>query len=488
MNTTGFQQVKIDGGGTYGAFNPTTSQAIAFPDQSTFSQYFSGTPDQSAPMAAFDTSGLLGANAGKLQAVTMNSLTPATPLAIPKAQPAASPLAGATAGATETAKSLQDYIKEMTPEESETSKKVDSITSSLETLLPGLTGRGAEQVKAEQDAGLPELKKKLSDLSSQILMKVAEVTKSDASYEQMIQQIENQQGVSMRAIIGQQAQARKMQLAEHNSKAADLGLLQAVASGMQGNLTAMQEQIDRAIDLKYSDKEAEVKLKLDQLKLLEGKLSKEEQITAKALERKYNAEQDAITEEKTKRKTNLLFANEAKITTPLMNKNGEWVRTTDGKGYATPEDLFKDFPQLEGSFANAYTKGLVTDYKAPSAILSVAEANALNVPYGTTEEQAMKMGITPKTASETKGPPGPPKPKVYPMTNTGVRNLLYDNKRANPDMNWFDLWGEIADEIVANGGNPKNFDAIFWEVLHPEGSAGFKKYNSTTNTSTGRTY
>ncbi len=102
------------------------------------------------------------------QAIPMDSLKPATPLTVPTAQPTVDPLAPAVAGATETTKSLDQYIKELTPPQTETSKQYDTLLGQINTLLPSTTGRGQAQLQAETDAGLPALKKqyKCSNLNT----------------------------------------------------------------------------------------------------------------------------------------------------------------------------------------------------------------------------------------------------------------------------------------------------------------------------------
>lgn len=60
-------------------------------------------------------------------------------------------------------------------------------------------------------------------------------------------------------------------------------------------------------------------------------------------------------------------------------------------------------------------------------------------------------------------------------TVSGVRSWLLENKRNNPDVAWFDLWGQLADKLQEEGLNPTNFDKQFWEILHPDGLAGFKR-------------
>jgi hypothetical protein len=242
------------------------------------------------------------ADANTGQAISVSQLQPTTPLTVPQAQPTADALPGATAGATQTVKSLEQQFKEADQALPEY-QQYKTLTASLESLLPGLTGQGADQLQAEQTAGLPQQKQQLAQLNAQLLQKVAEATKTSTSYDQLIANLESptnpqQQGIPMNAIIGQQAQARKLQLAENNSSAANIGLLQAYAQGLAGNIQAAQDSVNRAIDLKYQDRQAEVDLRMQQLNLIKDSLNKQEDVIWKSLERKYQEEQQAIADKK----------------------------------------------------------------------------------------------------------------------------------------------------------------------------------------------
>jgi hypothetical protein len=61
-------------------------------------------------------------------------------------------------------------------------------------------------------------------------------------------------------------------------------------------------------------------------------------------------------------------------------------------------------------------------------------------------------------------------------SDTAIRNWILKNKQANPDIPYYDLWGQLSDEMKKQGLNPSNYDKIFWEILHPEGEAGYEKY------------
>lgn len=66
--------------------------------------------------------------------------------------------------------------------------------------------------------------------------------------------------------------------------------------------------------------------------------------------------------------------------------------------------------------------------------------------------------------------------KPLTASDSAIRNWILENKRNNPDMPYYDLWGELAEEMKKQGLNPSNYDKIFWEILHPEGEAGYTKY------------
>jgi len=113
----------------------------------------------------------------------------------------------------------------------------------------------------------------------------------------------------MNLIIGKQAEINRSLALQKNSYAADIGLLQAQASALQGNLQEAQRTADRAVDLKYEDANNLIEVKFQQLQLLQGKLNREEAKTADALALKYQADKDAlsvrIAQEKDINNTNL---------------------------------------------------------------------------------------------------------------------------------------------------------------------------------------
>lgn len=294
-------------------------------------------------------------------AISLDQLATETPITVPAPIATPNPLTSVAAGAQATSQSITDAIAQSQPQ-TETRNQYDSILADVQSLLPGTTGRGQDQLNAEQAAGIPQQNQELAGLNAEILKAVAEANKRNAEYEKEIARLETQPGMLTSISLGQQGAVRKLQLAEANSKSADIMLLEARAQGLAGRINAAQRGVDRAIDLKYADRESQLNVKMEQLKLLEGKLNKEEQIVAKALDRKYNEEREKIAEEKAKAKENINLAFSANVQTKYANKGGEWFRVSDGKTFATPEELFKDAGIK--SFDQLYKTGQVTDLNA----------------------------------------------------------------------------------------------------------------------------
>lgn len=214
--------------------------------------------------------------------ISVDKLGTATKLGITDPQPsglADAAVTGAQAG-------VQGYNNYLTllqgAEKSDTQKKADTLSGEVQSLLPGDTGRGATQLAEEKARGVNTLTKEVSDINSQILTRTAEYNKLNTGIEG--------RPITMDSIIGEQAQVRK-------AAAADIGLLQAIALGKQGQLEAAQKAADRAVDLKYDDIESNINIRLKQLELLQPTLTAEEKKKSDALQL-YLEDQKSAAEEK----------------------------------------------------------------------------------------------------------------------------------------------------------------------------------------------
>lgn len=313
---------------------------------------------------------------------------------LPSTAPTANPdVAGATvAGAVAGQKTLQDYINELTPPKSDTQTKADNLTTDISNLTQQDTGKAQAQSDAEAAAGVPDLKKQLTELNSQI-------GSESAAYDLLNTKIEGQT-IPMNLIIGQQAQANKM-------KAATIGLLQARAQGLQGQLQLATDTATKAVDLKYSAIEDELNVKTKQLQLLQPTLTKEEKTQADALQKQYDDQKQQLQDQKDKEKTNITLALNNGVKTRYANNNGEFFDSVSGQTFSNPVDFFKaaGIPisanptpaEIQAAFAQAYAKGLVTDLHttltADQQFAKDAQSKYYDVfiPPNSTHDQVMKI-------------------------------------------------------------------------------------------------
>jgi hypothetical protein len=152
------------------------------------------------------------------------------------------------------------------------------------------------------------------------------------------------------------------------------------------------------------------------------------------------------------------FAIKYGITAPFYTIDGKTIiRTSDGKAYSTYEDWVKD-----GGGQGA---------------------NVQNVSQTIAAQEAAPT--TSSTGTKSSGSPGSPSTNLKSTADTSgeIRTWIIANKRANPDIPYYDLWGQLSDELKKQGLNPANYDKVFWEILHPEGLAGYSKYQSGSSSS-----
>lgn len=182
---------------------------------------------------------------------------------------------------------------------------LDNATKALKTAGEALGGRGQETITTEQQFGIPEKNKELSTLNADILAKNAEYQQANSEYEKLKADLEagaGRRGLTTAQLTGQQGAVTRAQAAELNRKASDIGLLQARALGLQGQIESAQNAANRAIDLKYQDREQEYKIKLDQYNLIKDQLTGEQAKRGKALEYALNQEARKLEEQKAEEK------------------------------------------------------------------------------------------------------------------------------------------------------------------------------------------
>lgn len=176
-------------------------------------------------------------------------------------------------------------------------KMIAGISSDIE----GLQGRGAAQQQAEDSLGIGQFNKTLAELSSQRGSKLAELNQSIAQQRAEQAQLEagaGAKGLTTAMLGGQQAALAKVREAENQTRAAEIGLLDAQILGGQGQLKAAQDAANRAVDLMFQDREATVNTKLKQIELYTPLFNASEKKKADAVTFALNKENERLAEEK----------------------------------------------------------------------------------------------------------------------------------------------------------------------------------------------
>ena len=167
--------------------------------------------------------------------------------------------------------------------------------------LQSLTGRGDAQAEAEGRLGVNQFNQAIADLSSQRGSKLAAYNQSIAQQRAEQAQLEagaGAKGLTTAMLGGQQAALARLREAENQTRAAEIGLLDAQILGTQGKLEAAQNAANRAVDLMYQDREAQVNTKLKQIELYTPIFNAQEKKKADAVTFALNKENERLQTEK----------------------------------------------------------------------------------------------------------------------------------------------------------------------------------------------
>lgn len=243
--------------------------------------------------------------------ITPQSLAPTTPINLsgtvpPPVNNSAGVVAGAEQGVNQfnTEAEFQRQLDLQKKTEVDPSPMND-ILRSLGVAEESLRGKGETQIQAEATAGLPDAQKRRSTLQGQISTGLAEYKALQTEFEKMSADIEagaGRKGLTTGAVMGQQGAVDRARLAKLNSKASEIGLLQAQDSALKGDIETAQNAVDRAIDLKYQDREMEYTIKKAQYDRIKETLTAEEKKRGDALQAALEKEKTALAEKKEKEK------------------------------------------------------------------------------------------------------------------------------------------------------------------------------------------
>jgi hypothetical protein len=146
-------------------------------------------------------------------------------------------------------------------------------------------GKGQATIEEREKLGVPQATQQLQQITQQIAQLQAGLDMGLAK--------EETRPVARQFITGRQSEMRRL-------AATEIGGLATVAQALQGNIALAKQTAQETIDLKYADAEQELKNLKELIDLNEGKLTREEQKRADALNIQLQARQESISERKEK--------------------------------------------------------------------------------------------------------------------------------------------------------------------------------------------
>lgn len=263
--------------------------------------------------------------------------------------------------------------------------------------LQSLTGRGSAQAQEEERLGVNQFNQDIADLSSQRGSKLAAYNKSIAQQRAEQAQLEagaGAKGLTTAMLGGQQAALARVREAENQTAAAEIGLLDAQILGTQGKLEAAQNAADRAVDLMYQDREAQVNAKLKQIELYTPIFNAQEKKKADAVTFALNKENERLQTEKenTKSIENMVI-NASSQSAPQDLVNRARKAKTPGEAAMILGQYAGDFYKTELLKQQIATeKAQKANYDA-NAEKTRAETNAANAFAKLTTNQKIQANI-----------------------------------------------------------------------------------------------
>lgn len=246
-------------------------------------------------------------------------------------------------------------------------QSVQKIIENTIKLTESLAGESAERAKLGGEYGLPEDLKTKTDLSNQLRILQAEA----ASIPLQVQEESRGLGITT-TLAGRKTEALINQNAIKSLSVS--ALLQAT----NGNLATAMDLIDRATKAKFDPIREQIQIAKDNLALIIASPEYTRQEKAQA------AAQQKIQDDKEKEKDK----KEAEFN--AIQKIAVNVAAT-GKASASALIAIKNAKtEIEAA-------QMAAPYLGEDKILSISDARALGVPYGTTEKEAAKMGKIPKS-------------------------------------------------------------------------------------------
>lgn len=280
--------------------NTASVSAVPFNPQT---QSFTPTPAQPAVSSTAPKTDIKAFNQSMVNAVPPNLQTPSPTITADSLNtPKTVILTGIPTTPATPVNQAEQLLAQTAVADTEAQKASQSLSKGILELIPQLQGQTQSLREAERTQGLPAMRQNLQNINNQILQKQAELQQDDIKLVQAVQNIEDKP-IAMEFITGQQQSVQRNAQIARALKASEIGVLNATALGMQGNIALAQETAKQAVETKYAPyKEAleTYRLQLEALTPLlnadEKKQAREQELKTKLafndIERKQKNEED----------------------------------------------------------------------------------------------------------------------------------------------------------------------------------------------------
>ena len=234
--------------------------------------------------------GTVNLNTGVSTPTQNTPVTPIQPATIPNSQNISTfstqPITLPTQNLTQPAPQLnqaEQILQQTAVQDTQNQKDAQSLSKSMLTLIPQLQGQTQALADAQAQVGLPGMRQNLQNINNQILTKQAELNQDEIRLAQSVQNIEDKP-IALDFIVGQQQSVQRNAQIARALKASEIGVLNATALGMQGNIALAEATAKQAVETKFAPyKEALDTYKL-QLEALQPILTSDEKKQAREQE------------------------------------------------------------------------------------------------------------------------------------------------------------------------------------------------------------
>jgi hypothetical protein len=335
--------------------------------------------------------------------VTAQSLSPEPLIQLPPTQQdSPQALQGTTAGTLSSFEKMMEQF--VNPPKTELQQQSDDMRTRILEQLGALGGEEQRLMEREQEAGIPQMREKLGEISTQLQNLQMEAQQIPLE----IQQESIGRGRTAAGI----APLQQARLRENAIRSLSLS---AIGNTLTGQLAAAQDSVDRAIRMEFEPIRREIDFLQNAYQFIREDLSAEEKRRGDAMNLMLRERERLIASQEDERRQIFSMA-QAAIQAGADLQTVERIQRAgtmeEAQRLIAESGVLRQEAQRQTQVVkladgrtvllDTQTGEVIRGFAGETAgdkILSIADAKALGVPFGTTEQQAIAMGITPGKTS-----------------------------------------------------------------------------------------